>query len=144
LEDIPLLADHFLFQLASKLNKSTRTLSRAALDKLFRHHWPGNVRELKNVDERAAILSKGGSIDVASILFSHELGAFGAGAVQGAACKHVERCNLKELIAAYEKNLIANVLGQCRSKRQAAKRLNISHTALINKVNKYKLAVETK
>ncbi len=144
LEDISLLAEHFLFQLASKLNKSTQSLSRSALDKLHRHHWPGNVRELKNVIERGAILSKGESIDAGSILFSHELGAVGSVAVQDASVGNVERCDLKALLAEYEKNLIANVLGRCRSKRQAAKRLNISHTALINKMKKYNLVLETK
>ncbi len=144
LEDIQLLADHFLFQLASKLNKETQALSKPAVDKLYRHHWPGNVRELKNVIERAAILSKGSSIDAGSILFSHELGVLGSSAVQGAPSKDMERCDLKEMVAAYEKNVIANVLGQCRSKRQTAKRLKISHTALINKMKKYNLIMETK
>jgi transcriptional regulator of aroF, aroG, tyrA and aromatic amino acid transport len=144
LEDIPLLADHFLFQLASKLNKGPQTLSGAALDKLHSHLWPGNVRELKNVIERAAILSKGGSIDAGSIVFSHELGGMGPGTVQGAAGGDLARCDLKAMMAAYEKDLIANVLSRCRSKRQTARRLNISHTALINKMKKYNLEVAAK
>ena len=77
-------------------------------------------------------------------MFSHELGAMGSGAMQGAAQNDMDRCDLKALIAAYEKNVITNVLGQCRSKRQTAKRLKISHTALINKMKKYNLMVETK
>ena len=74
IEDIPLLVEHFLFQLASKLGKNVQTLTVAALHKLRQHIWPGNIRELKNVIERASILSEGDQIDVESVLFSHETG----------------------------------------------------------------------
>ncbi|MGD8845104.1 MAG: sigma 54-interacting transcriptional regulator [Desulfobacteraceae bacterium] len=138
-QDIPLLADHFLFQLASKLDKPIPTISNQAMDKLRRHHWPGNVRELKNVMERAAILSEKSVIEAASILFSFELGKgepISANCVPG---KAIERCKLKEVMADYEKGVIGRVMKKCRSKRQAARRLDISHTALMNKLKKYKL-----
>ena len=138
-QDIPLLADHFLFQLASKLNKPIPTISNQAMDKLRRHHWPGNVRELKNVMERAAILSDNSIIEAASIIFSHELGRGEPLAANCVSSKDIEQCNLKEAMAEYEKSIIGCVLKKCRSKRQAARRLEISHTALINKLNKYKL-----
>lgn len=138
-EDIPLLADHFLFQLASKLNKPTHTISKESMDKLCRHHWPGNVRELKNVIERAAILSESDVIDAVSIFFSHELGKGQLIAADTAPGKDMDSCNLKAVMAEYEKSLVGRVLEKCRSKRQAARRLGISHTALINKLRKYKL-----
>jgi len=74
IEDIPLLVEHFLFQLASKLGKNVQTLTVAALHQLRQHIWPGNIRELKNVLERAPILSERDQIDVKSVLFSHETG----------------------------------------------------------------------
>ena len=74
IEDIPLMVEHFLFQLASKLGKNVQTLTVAALHKLRQHSWPGNIRELKNVIERAPILSERDQIDVKSVLFSHETG----------------------------------------------------------------------
>jgi transcriptional regulator of aroF, aroG, tyrA and aromatic amino acid transport len=138
-EDIPLLADYFLFQLASKLNKPDHTISRKAMDKLRGHNWPGNVRELRNVIERAAILSESSTIEIASILFSHELGRGGAGASKGMACEDNDQCNLKAVMAEYEKGIVAAMLEKCRSKRQAARRLGISHTALINKLKKHRL-----
>ena len=55
-DDVSLLADYFLRSFGVSLNKKTRTISRAARQKLLSHHWPGNVRELRNVIERALIL----------------------------------------------------------------------------------------
>jgi TyrR family helix-turn-helix protein/PAS domain S-box-containing protein len=144
LEDIPLLADHFLFQIATKLGKPVQAIDKVALAKLKKHRWPGNVRELKNVIERAAILSETRVIDEAAILFSHELGRAGQAAGDGDPCQETEACNLKAAVAAYEKKFINGVMGQSRSIRQAAARMGISHTALINKIKKYRIELEAK
>jgi DNA-binding NtrC family response regulator len=56
-EDIPLLADHFVEVYSRKNGRSALTLTREALDRLCGYHWPGNVRELENVIERAVVLS---------------------------------------------------------------------------------------
>ena len=55
LEDLPLLAEHFLLHLAAKAPR--KRLSEAALEELMQHRWPGNVRELMHVLERGAILA---------------------------------------------------------------------------------------
>ncbi len=49
------------------MNKNTRTISRAARQKLLSHHWPGNVRELRNVIERALILETASEIQPGSL-----------------------------------------------------------------------------
>jgi two-component system response regulator HydG len=63
LEDIPLLADHFVARYAAKNGKSIRGLTRAALAALESYPWPGNVRELEHAIERAVVLSRGTEID---------------------------------------------------------------------------------
>ena len=55
IEDVPLLAEHFLAQMAQEAPR--KRLHGAALEKLEQHHWPGNVRELGHVLQRAAILA---------------------------------------------------------------------------------------
>jgi len=57
LEDIPLLAQLFLDDLAARVGRSVRRLSADALELLHGYRWPGNVRELANVIERAVILT---------------------------------------------------------------------------------------
>jgi DNA-binding NtrC family response regulator len=56
-EDIPVLARHFVRQLAR--NGEPPVLSPDAISALVAHDWPGNVRELRNVIERALALSPG-------------------------------------------------------------------------------------
>ncbi len=57
-EDIPLLAEHFLAQFASQMGKQVRTISAPALQLLQEHRWRGNVRELQNAIERAVALER--------------------------------------------------------------------------------------
>jgi TyrR family helix-turn-helix protein len=139
-EDIPLLAEHFLFQLASKLGKPLQSLSAGAVQKLCCHNWPGNVRELKNVIERAAILCEGDVIEGLSIIFGHELGNAWPATVSAQASIPTSRSfDLKTAMADHERDLISQVMQRCRSKRAAARSLKISHTALMNKLKKYRL-----
>src|SRR5437016_2600752 len=57
-EDIPLLAQHFLEASARRSKKVMRAIAPGAMQSLCRGAWPGNVRELENVIERAVIVSK--------------------------------------------------------------------------------------
>ena len=56
-EDIPLLANHFLQQLAIRYNKPLSRLAPEALEFMLNAPWPGNIRQLINVLERAVALS---------------------------------------------------------------------------------------
>jgi len=59
LDDIPLLATHFITLICRRLNRPVSNLTQANLKQLQTYHWPGNIRELQNVIERAIIVSKG-------------------------------------------------------------------------------------
>ncbi len=61
-EDIPLLAMHFLDGARRKLKVDGLTLSEGDMSRLRAYGWPGNVRELQNVIERAAILARNGRL----------------------------------------------------------------------------------
>ena len=62
LNDVPLLAQHFLAGFGAQQGQAKR-FSVAALDRLTHHRWPGNVRELRNVVQRAYVMSAGELID---------------------------------------------------------------------------------
>jgi len=55
-EDIPLLVEHFLEKYAAKMNKSIKSITPQALQKIMIYSWPGNVRELENIIECAAVM----------------------------------------------------------------------------------------
>jgi transcriptional regulator with GAF, ATPase, and Fis domain len=63
MDDIPLLAKHFVELSAKELKCAKPRLTRAAVTQLQNYDWPGNVRELRNVVERAVILARGGALD---------------------------------------------------------------------------------
>jgi transcriptional regulator with GAF, ATPase, and Fis domain len=62
-EDIPLLAKHFIELSVRDLRCPKPRLTRAGIAKLQDYDWPGNIRELRNVIERAVIISRGGVLD---------------------------------------------------------------------------------
>jgi len=156
-EDIAVLAEHFLLGLAARLGGPVRSLSPGALARLAGHHWPGNVRELKNVVERAAILCPDEVVGARFILFAHELegGLFGESArlADGVADTVADAAalasghehhgdgegRLKDMIAVFEKRIIADAVAAAGSVRKAARKLGISHTALLDKLRRHGL-----
>lgn len=142
-EDIPALVEHFLFHLNSRLEKNWQSLSLGAMEKLLQHHWPGNIRELKNTIERAAILSDSPTIEAEYILFGEEAGR-AIQRTEGVDIGELGRVSLPTLIERVERQYIAAALKQSRSKRQAARLLGLTHTALLNRIKKYGPKLERK
>src|SRR5262249_9078734 len=62
LEDVPLLANHFLEKLVVR-GLPAKTLARETLSRLLRYDWPGNVRELEHVIEQTVVTTPGPVIE---------------------------------------------------------------------------------
>jgi transcriptional regulator of aroF, aroG, tyrA and aromatic amino acid transport len=139
-EDIPMLLDHFLFQLLMRLKKRIPSFTPAAMDKLIKHEWPGNVRELKNVIERAVFISSRPDIDVDAILFSHELSKY-QGSKRNAPEGEIR--SIKDQVAELEKKIIIDALENKKTIRKSAAALYISHPALLKKMKKYSIKLDT-
>ena len=56
-DDIPLLVDKFLQDIAAEYGQQVKAIEKPALEALKQHNWTGNIRELRNVVERLIILS---------------------------------------------------------------------------------------
>jgi two-component system response regulator HydG len=67
LDDVPLLAAHFLARMARRAGGPAKELAPDAVARLREHSWPGNVRELENVIEHAAALAPGPQIRAADV-----------------------------------------------------------------------------
>jgi two-component system response regulator HydG len=66
-EDLILLLELFLQDLATERDEGPKALSEEAMDAVMVYDWPGNVRELQNALEHAVVLSKGELIDPSSL-----------------------------------------------------------------------------
>jgi transcriptional regulator with PAS, ATPase and Fis domain len=128
LDDLPLLARHFLTQFAAELDQPATTLSEVALERLRTHPWRGNVRELRNVLERAALFATGTPIllDHLDLVPSEpEPDQFSQGALPLG----------DRSLRALEKVLIRRVLQETDGNRsQAARLLGINRATLYNKI----------
>jgi hypothetical protein len=122
---------------AVSMNKTTRTLSKSAQQKLEAYHWPGNVRELRNVVERALILVTTPEIQPGSLPdFQLE-----ACLHKTAATKSTPNGSLDEMIAQYEKELIGNLLEQHHfSLAKTAEHLKTSRHALRYRMQRLNIA----
>ena len=57
MDDIPLLSDKFLDDIAEEYGAKKKTILPGAFEALKKHNWTGNIRELRNVIERLVIMS---------------------------------------------------------------------------------------
>ncbi len=122
-DDIPLLAEHFMAELAREYGRRPKKLDPGAGTGLRSYRWPGNVRELRNVIERLMIMVPGDTITFNDLAFL-DGGAFGAAeAATGAplalheARDRFERDYILRALAAQQGNIsrTADVLGVERS-----------------------------
>ncbi len=67
IEDVRLLAEHFLKEFTTAYGRKPKELTRDALRALEEYPWPGNVRELRNLMERIVIMNPQTRIDARHI-----------------------------------------------------------------------------
>jgi transcriptional regulator with PAS, ATPase and Fis domain len=121
--DIPILAEHFLAELAQSMKRRPSRLTDDACMALMTHDWPGNVRELRNVLERAAILSDG-DIDGRHVSFRTKCRI----APPTADLRTTERVTIERTLEDTAWN-----------KSKAARRLGLSRTQLYWRLRRYGL-----
>jgi len=130
-EDIPLLVDHFLEYHRQEIAKPVQPIAEDALERLVAHHWVGNIRELENVIEAAVLLASGDRIAI------QDLPPRIASTTPSRNGSRTDLC-LKSGRRAFEMDLIRRALRATGGNRtHAAKRLEISHRALLYKMKEY-------
>ncbi len=133
-EDIPLLAEHFLGLYSADTERRTVRIEPDAMRCLLAHNWPGNIRELENALERACILCEGGRISSSCLPQSLRLPDEGPPDEPG----DDENLSIKKAEDTIERELIRKALAKTGGNRtQAAKILEISHRSLLYKLKEY-------
>ena len=132
-EDLPILAQHLVTQLAEKHNRPARFLSHAALEALQFHSWPGNVRELRNVIERAVIICSGEQIE------RHHFAPYPIEQRERLRNEDTLSLPVGTPLEEVERQMIMRTLQKTKNnKTRAAELLGISLKTLHNKLNLYR------
>lgn len=129
LEDIPLLANHFLKHYSEKYSKNVLKISDAAAARMHKHPWPGNIRELQHAIERAVILSN------SPVLQPEDFNLTASSAKEDGQLS-LEQYNLEDV----EKLLIRKVLKKHNGNiTQAASELGLTRSSLYRRLEKHGL-----
>jgi two-component system response regulator HydG len=133
-EDIPLLAQHFLEKYARKNKKRVKGFTPLAMDMFLKYDWPGNVRELENAVERAVILWPGDYITEKELPLSITKAYPHAEEIEAPPTVSKEPQSLEEA----EKEAVLTALKAAGgNKSETARVLGITRKALHKKLQKY-------
>jgi DNA-binding NtrC family response regulator len=125
-DDIPVLAFHFLRVYCEKYNKPAKKINTQALEKLEYYQWPGNIRELQHSIEKAVILSDSGVLGPSD--FSFSTSSRGVTTDDNTTLEEMEKKLIAESIKKHDNNLSI-----------VASKLGITRQTLYNKLKKYDL-----
>jgi DNA-binding NtrC family response regulator len=129
-DDVLMLARHFLAKECAAAKSDGKLLSAAALRKLESYDWPGNVRELMNTVQRAFVSSQGSQILAHHISLGDDTAGSDACSYAGKsfrsakqqAVEQFEQAYVEELLRRHEGN-ITRAAQEARKERRAFGRL---------------------
>lgn len=128
-EDIPILVQHFLEKITSRIGKRVQCVQEDVLALFQRYNWPGNIRELENILNASVHLSSDsliGMTDLPDYLTKETRG--------------IQKKTLKEIVEETEKQAIERALKNCQYDRnKAAMMLGIGNSTIYEKIKKYQL-----
>jgi two-component system response regulator PilR (NtrC family) len=143
-EDVPLLAERILAQIATSNRSPQQRLSDAALRALTEHPFPGNVRELQNILERATALAEGDRLEVEDLHLPAATPPRPAQPMRHEAQEPVQpgaQQPLEDRLDAIERSAILEALDATRWNRTAAaKRLGMTPRSLRYRLTKLGLS----
>jgi len=128
-EDVMLLAESFLEDIARTRGVGRFTLAPLAAGALRAHQWPGNARELRNVLERATVICSGPTIEAEDLSLDPPSLYRGGHSTD---LNSVERSTIERVMRDMDGNI-----------SKAARTLGISRTRLYVRLRKYGLSQAT-
>ncbi|PKF50540.1 transcriptional regulator TyrR [Enterovibrio nigricans] len=130
--DVQPLTELFLNQFSAELGQERPMMQQGVSDFLTQYSWPGNVRQLRNVLFRAMTQIEDGCLTKEDIqLPETEQTAF--------LTEESMDGSLDEIMKRYESGILSNLYRSYPSTRKLAKRLDVSHTAIANKLREYSI-----
>lgn len=128
IEDIPLLADHYMNVYSKKYNKKVTAISGDAITKLKRYPWPGNIRELQHAIERAIIMTDSKTLQEEDFPFGRSLSNAGNNDADTLNLDDVEKAAIAKALQLHGGNI-----------SKAAEELGLTRASLYRRMEKYGL-----
>jgi two-component system, NtrC family, response regulator AtoC len=123
-EDIPLLANHFLYKYNHEFGKKIKGFKKEVLSLLAAYDWPGNVRELENLVERLVVLNRGNLIEIDKLPAEIKGEAAGGG--------NTSEVKFKAAVKRFEADFIRQALDKAEGRKgEAAKIMGIHRNTLL-------------
>jgi len=130
-EDIPLLVEQMLADIARSVGRTNVTVAPAALKELHSYSWPGNVRELRNALERAVLLAERDVLERGDFALTfHGAGAATSGDDLHLTLEQMERKHIERVLADEEGRV-----------DRAAERLAVPRSSLYQKIKRYGISI---
>lgn len=136
-EDLPALIDFFIRKTETDQKKKVVKVEDEVMDFLLSYNYPGNIRELKNVIERMITLSRDGVITIKDMLMPIDCKPSNQGS-------RIREKSLKKARDSFERNFIQEALTANKGNvTKTSEELKISTRQLWNKINQYKIDLDT-
>lgn len=139
-EDIPLLARHFVYQYCKENGLPPRVLTQDTIRCLMAYSWPGNIRQLENAIEHAIAMT-GQEREIPKTALPEDITEPSGSLLIPSVTIPDEGINFTAVVSQLERELILRCLEKTAgNKRQAARLLNLSRTTLIDKLQRLNVA----
>ncbi len=141
-EEIPELADHFLAEANTRLNRGITRLAPDTLAALMEYGWPGNVRELRNMIERAVVVNDGDVLALSSFPPPIRPAEPAGGAAGQGRWDTLQNLTLDEKVAQLERAFVMDALARAGGVQAAAARLlGVTERSVWHLVKKHRIEV---
>ncbi|MGB2079426.1 MAG: transcriptional regulator TyrR [Vibrio sp.] len=133
--DIAPLLERFIRQYAHQLNMQVPSYDTSLIEALCHYPWPGNIRQLENMVLRAMTQVESGVLtrEHFNLPAQDDEPSFGLSTAIAA------DASLDEVMKSYEASVLRQLYQSFPSSRKLAKRLNVSHTSIANKLRDYQI-----
>ena len=148
-EDVLILANYFLNQLAQAYGRRAKRLLAEAGAILENYHWPGNVRELRNIVERLMIMGEAETITAEQVrqalpVLNFPVAVANTPAKASTAAEYDlagdEGLALRDRVENFERHLLARVFQEVRGNvSEMARRLRTDRANLHRKLQRYNI-----
>ncbi|MDP4164717.1 MAG: sigma 54-interacting transcriptional regulator, partial [Bacillota bacterium] len=128
MEDLHLLARHFVRKLSTRLGKKNITVNEDFLEKIKSYSWPGNIRELENAVERALnLVHDNEAMNADLLVFDNTTPArIDEKPVEIKSLKDIERDTIVQALNLYKGNIL-----------KVSAKLGIGRNTLYRKIKEY-------